>query len=77
MPSGFAVFLIEPAADKTSFWYTGTRLHSRDFNFIVVDRTIRIVIFPVGIETDNLLAWTSQLTIGSNWPAYVTNRRHK
>ena len=55
MPSGFAVFLIEPAADKTSFWYTGTRLHSRDFNFIVVDRTIRIVVFPVGIETDNLL----------------------
>jgi trehalose 6-phosphate synthase len=26
-------------------------LHSRDFNFIVGDRTIRIDVFPVGIET--------------------------
>ena len=26
-------------------------LHSRDFNFIVADRTIRIDVFPVGIET--------------------------
>jgi trehalose 6-phosphate synthase len=26
-------------------------LHSRDFNFIVADRTIRIGVFPVGIET--------------------------
>ena len=24
LPSGFAVFLIEMAADKTSFWYTGS-----------------------------------------------------
>ena len=27
-------------------------LHSRDFNFIVGDRTIRIDVFPVGIETE-------------------------
>ena len=26
-------------------------LHSRDFNFVVADRTIRIDAFPVGIET--------------------------
>jgi ketosteroid isomerase-like protein len=47
-------FLIEPAADKTNFWYTGMRLHSRDFNSIVVDRTIRIVVFPVGIRNRQL-----------------------
>ena len=26
-------------------------LHSRDFNFVVADRTVRIDVFPVGIET--------------------------
>jgi trehalose 6-phosphate synthase len=26
-------------------------LHSYDFNFVVADRTVRIVVFPVGIET--------------------------
>jgi trehalose-6-phosphate synthase len=31
-------------------------LHSRDFNFIVGDRTVRIDVFPVGIETDDELS---------------------
>jgi trehalose 6-phosphate synthase len=26
-------------------------LHSRDFNFVVADRTVRVDVFPVGIET--------------------------